>query len=101
VAVKIIMSWDVAPGREQEEYFEFIVRDFLPGIQRLGLSLSDAWATAYGNYPQIMVGAELPTLQKAKQVMDSSEWKSLFNQLQDFVTNYTFKIVPARGGFQF
>jgi hypothetical protein len=101
LAVKIIMSWDVAPGREQEEYFEFIVRDFLPGIQRLGLNLSDAWATAYGNYPQIMVGAELPTFQKAKQVMDSSEWISLFNQLQDFVTNYTFKIVSARGGFQF
>lgn len=101
MAVKIIMSWDVAPGHEQEEYFEFIVREFLPGIQRLGLNLSDAWATAYGDYPQIMVGAEMPTYKKAEQLMASPEWISLFNQLQDFVTNYSFKIIPARGSFQF
>jgi hypothetical protein len=100
VAVKIIMTWDIAPGHEQE-YFEFVVREFLPGVQQLGFELSDAWATAYGSRPQILVGAQLPTQLKAQQVLRSSEWKSLQNQLLDLVTNYTQKIVKARGGFQF
>ena len=36
MAVKMLMTWDIIPGREQE-YFEFVVRDFIPGVQRLGL----------------------------------------------------------------
>jgi hypothetical protein len=94
------MTWDIAPEREQE-YFEFVVRDFVPGVQRLGFELSDAWITVYGNRPQILVGAILPSAAKARQIMRTTEWKDLQNQLQDFVQNYTEKVIDARGGFQF
>jgi hypothetical protein len=97
---KLIMTWDIAPEREQE-YFEFVVREFIPGVQRLGFELTDAWATIYGNQPQIMVGATLDSLSKVQQVLISSEWQSLNNQLQDFVQNYQQKIVEAQRGFQF
>jgi hypothetical protein len=100
LAVKLIMTWDIAPEREQE-YFEFVVREFIPGVQRLGLELKDAWATVYGPRPQILVGAVLPSVNKAHQILRSTEWKSLHNQLQEFVTNYSEKIVEAHGGFQF
>ncbi len=100
MAVKLIMTWDLAPGHEQE-YFEFVVRDFIPGVQRLGFTLTDAWATAYGNRPQILVGVSLPSMARARQVMRSQDWKNMQNQLQEFVTNYQQKIVAARGSFQF
>ena len=44
VPVKLIFTWDIAPDREQD-YFEFMVREFIPGVQRLGFELTDAWAT--------------------------------------------------------
>jgi len=97
---KLIMTWDIAPEREQE-YFEFVVREFIPGVQRLGFELTDAWATLYGNQPQIMVGATLPSLASVQQVLHSSEWQSLNNQLQDFVQNYEQKVVESQRGFQF
>jgi hypothetical protein len=100
LAVKLIMTWDIMPEREQE-YFEFVVREFIPGVQRLGFELSDAWATVYGSQPQILVGAIIPSKGRAQQLLDSSEWRSLHNQLQDFVHNYDQKIVDATGGFQF
>ena len=100
MAIKLIMTWDIAPDHEQE-YFEFVVREFIPGVQRLGFELSDAWATVYGERPQILVGAILPTQQKARQVLRSTEWKSLYNQLQEYVHNYSQKIVEAQSGFQF
>ena len=31
--VKVIMSWDIKEGQEQE-YFEFVVRHFMPGVQK-------------------------------------------------------------------
>jgi hypothetical protein len=99
MAVKLLMTWDIIPGREQE-YFEFVVRDFVPGMQRLGLEPSDAWFTMYGSQPQIMAGALMPTLSSMEQALDKDEWKALVNQLLDYVTNYQYKIVQARSGFQ-
>jgi hypothetical protein len=100
MSYKLIMTWDIAPEREQE-YFEFVVREFIPGVQRLGLTLTDAWATLYGTQPQIMVGATLPSLPEVQEVLSSSEWQSLNNQLQDFVKNYEQKVVESQSGFQF
>jgi hypothetical protein len=100
MSAKLIMTWDIAPEHEQE-YFEFVVREFIPGVQRMGFDVSDAWATVYGNQPQIMVGATLPSAGKIRQVLRSSDWKSLNNQLLDYVQNYSFKIVDAKTGFQF
>jgi hypothetical protein len=100
MSVKLIMTWDIAPQHEQE-YFEFVVREFLPGVQHMGFDLSDAWATVYGNQPQIMVGAVLPSKSRAEELMNSDDWKQLNNKLQNYVMNYTQKIVDARGGFQF
>lgn len=97
---KLIMTWDINPEYEQE-YFEFVVRDFLPEVQKLGFKLSDAWVTVYGDQPQILVGAILPTFQKVIQIIDSEEWTLLVNNLLDFVNDYQQKIVSASGGFQF
>jgi hypothetical protein len=100
VSVKLIMTWDISSDQEQD-YFEFVVREFIPGVQRMGFELSDAWATVYGSSPQIMVSAMLPDAKEARQVMKSAEWHDLQTNLQNYVKNYKQKIVPARGGFQF
>ena len=97
---KLIMTWDINQEHEQE-YFEFVVREFLPEVQKLGFKLSDAWVTVYGDQPQILVGAILPTFQNVIKIIDSKEWTFLVNNLLDYVTDYQEKIVPASGGFQF
>lgn len=100
VNIKVIMSWDIVEGREQE-YFEFVVRNFMPGVQKLGMTLSDAWVTIYGEHPQILVGAVVPGLEKAREIIKSEEWFQLNNRLLDFVSHYELKLAPLEGGFQF
>jgi hypothetical protein len=99
VAVKLLMTWDILPGREQE-YFEFVVRDFIPGIQRMGMEPSDAWFTMYGEKPQIMTSAQMPSLGALTQVLESQEWADLAKLLMDYVEDFNYKIIPARTGFQ-
>jgi hypothetical protein len=98
-SVKLIMTWDILPEHEQE-YFEFVIREFIPGVQRLGCELSDAWATVYGDQPQILVGAVISSLNRARQLISSSEWSDLNLKLMEFVQNYNQKLIPARSGFQ-
>jgi hypothetical protein len=99
VAVKLLMTWDILPGREQE-YFEFVVRDFIPGMQKLGLDVNDAWFTMYGEHPQIMAAAQMDTLNSLSQVLETQEWADLIKLLMDYVEEFKVKIVPAHPGFQ-
>lgn len=99
MAVKLLMTWDILPGREQD-YFEFVVRDFIPGMQRMGMEPNDAWYTVYGNQPQIMVGAKMDSLGALQEVLDSSDWASMTSRLLDYVENFEYKVVPSRNGFQ-
>ncbi len=94
------MTWDIAPQREQE-YFEFVVREFLPGIQKLGFEIGDAWLTVYGQQPQILVCVMLPTMEEIRGALTSAPWRELYDKLMEYVENYTQKIAPAEGGFQF
>lgn len=98
--VKLLMTWDITPEHEQE-YFEFVIGEWIPGIQRLGLEPVEAWATIYGEYPQIQVAMLSPDMPNAQRVLNSPEWNRLRDRLFEFVRNYNIKVVPAKGGFQF
>ena len=94
------MTWDISPDNEQE-YFEFVISEFIPGVQRLGFQPLDAWATLYGEYPQIQVGMIASDAVTAKRMLDSDDWSVLREKLFGFIDNFSYKIVSARSGFQF
>ena len=99
MAIKLLMTWDILPGREQE-YFEFVVRDFMPGVQRMGMEPSDAWFTMYGSKPQILAVVQMPNMNELQTILDSNDWKDLTQRLLEFVENLNLKVVQARSGFQ-
>ena len=97
--VKLLMSWDIKPGSESD-YFEFIVREFAPGIMKLGVQPTEAWYTVFGDGPQILTGAVAEDLPTMKAILASGEWKKLQEKLFEYVVNFNFKIVRATGRFQ-
>lgn len=100
MTVKVLMTWDIASERDQD-YFEFVIGEFIPGVQRLGLQPSEAWATIYGAYPQIQVGLLANDATQARRILDSDDWNVLQERLFNYVKNFSYKVVPARGRFQF
>ncbi len=93
------MTWDMVPGREQE-YFEFLVREFVPGMQRLGIQPTEAWYTTYGNAPQMLTGFVAEDVEVMRKALATEDWAKLSNRLNEFVTNFKSKVVRATGGFQ-
>lgn len=98
-SVKILMSWDILPGRE-EDYFEFHIRKFVPALEKLGLKLSEAWLTVYGKHPRLTAEAVMPNFNAAQRILNSTEWDNLGMQLDELVENFDYKVIPARTGFQ-
>ena len=99
MAVKLLMTWDMVPGREQE-YFEFLVREFVPGMQKLGIQPSEAWYTTYGDAPQMLTGFVAEDVDVMRNALETEEWAKLSERLFEFVTNFKSKVVRATGGFQ-
>lgn len=98
-AVKLLMTWDIQAGRE-EDYFEFHIRKFVPSLEKLGVALSEAWLTVYGDQPRLLAEAVMPNLDSAKKLLDSNDWEDLGNQMDELVENFDYKVVSAKGGFQ-
>lgn len=99
MAVKLLMTWDIIQGREQE-YFEFVVREFVPGIQRLGIQPTEAWYTTYGRRPQILTGVVADTLARMELALGTEDWRRLRDRLLDYVTNFESRVVRSSSGFQ-
>ncbi len=97
--VKLLMSWDIKAGREQP-YFEFVVREFAPGLMRLGLQPTEAWYTVYGKGAQILTGAVSDDIETMRRILGGEDWRKLREQLLEYVTNFNQKVIPASGRFQ-
>ena len=95
-----IATWHVQPTQKQFSS-AFMVGDYLPKLNSLGLELTDAWVTVYGDEPQILVGAVMPSVETAKTLISSPEWQALNDQLLELVDHYVCKIAPQKGAFQF
>lgn len=97
--VKLMMTWDIRPGRE-EEYFEFHIRRFVPALEKMGLAFNEAWLTVYGEQPRLMAEAVIPSLSSANKVLHSNAWSNLNLELEDLVENFTYKLIPNRTRWQ-
>ncbi len=97
--VKLLMSWDIQSGREAE-YFQFIIQEFVPGLLKLGLQPTEVWFTAFGDCPQIQAGGLASDVQTVQNIVQTADWRELRGKLEEFVTDYHQKVIPATGGFQ-
>lgn len=96
---KLLMSWNIRPGHE-DEYFEFVMREFGPGLMKLGVRPTDAWYTQYGDSPQILTGGVADDLESLHRALASEDWRTLKKKLLTYITGYHQKIIRASGGFQ-
>jgi hypothetical protein len=97
--VKLVLAFDIRTGQENA-YRRFVLEDFLPQAQEMGLVPTDAWHTAYGNYPSRLiafVAEDLATMQAAR---GRQEWQNLMRRLANYTANLQQRVIRFRGGFQ-
>ena len=97
--VKLLMSWNIKPGAEND-YFEFIVREFAPGLMKLGVQPTEVWYTVVGEGPQILTGGVAEDIDTMTAILANEEWDDLRGKLFEFVTDFQYKIVRATSKFQ-
>ncbi len=94
--VKLLMQWDIRAGREQD-FSEFVVREFAPRLMQLGIEPSEVLYTMYGEGPQMLTLGAVDSAEKLATILRSSGWEKLHTKLLTYVTNYNQKVVRDNG----
>ena len=98
--VKLLLIYDPVPGR-REAYLHYVQGELFPALEHMGLTMCEAWHTAYGAYPLRMAGFLARDRDTLARILASDIFQDLETRLQDYVVNYERKIVPLRPTFQF
>jgi hypothetical protein len=99
VPMKLLLTYDVKPDQLQE-YYQFVLGRYIPVVQQMGLEVSEAWHTGYGDWPNRLIGFVARDKKTMLSVLNNQEWSDLNDQLEEFVTGFRYKIIPYREGFQ-
>jgi hypothetical protein len=94
--VKLLMQWDIKPGREQD-FSEFMVRELAPKLMQLGVQPSEVLYTLWGKGPQILAIGVIESQEKAASVLNSAGWQKLHSKLLAYAANYRHKVVRDNG----
>ena len=98
--VKLLLTYNIKPNREAE-YYRYVLGEFLPSLQNIGLIMIEGWHTAYGDYPLRLIVFRADSEDKLREIMQTSEWNTGKERLLKMVRDYEERIVPAKRVFQF
>ncbi len=96
---KLMLFYDLKPG-DHKAYYEFVMNDFVPAAQGMGLYFAQVYHTLWGNCPLRQAEFVAEDLNTIRAVLESEDWRSLEHRLLHHAMNYRRKVVPYRPGFQ-
>jgi DNA repair exonuclease SbcCD ATPase subunit len=96
MSVKLNHYWSVIPGRD-EAYVKFVINQFIPGVNSLGLHTVAVWSVLIGAYSEIVLENASSDLEIIEKALKNKQYKFLKQDLFKFVKNYQTKILVNTG----
>lgn len=97
---KLLLAYNIKPNREAE-YYRYVLGEFLPSLQDVGLMMVEGWHTAYGDYPIRLLAFRAQEDANILEVLKSAQWQDGKEKLLKYVSDYEERLVPAKNVFQF
>ncbi len=90
---RLLLSYNIIP-QYQQEYMNFVINEFLPALETIGLKNAGVWHTVYGNYPIRLLVFVSEDPSAMKRALATDKWENMESRLKTFVTDYTRRVVP-------
>lgn len=99
VGLKLLLSYNVR-DETVNEYRQFVLQQYIPGLQEMGFQVSEVWHTAYGDAPNRVIGFVCRERGTVDKLLASRKWETLNETLVSYVLDFSYKVIPYRGIFQ-
>ena len=97
--LKLLISYNINP-EDTQEYHQFVLGRYIPIMQTLGFEVVEAWHTAYGNYPNRLLAFVCKDEETLNGLLSNDIWDAMNEQLGEYVTDFSYKAIPYKLGFQ-
>lgn len=94
--VKFNQYWTIIP-ETNIEYRDFIIKDFIPAINKLGIHTVAGWSVLVGSYSEIIFEGVSGDLDLVEKALKNPKYKKLNDDLLNYVKNYKTKILVPTG----
>ena len=94
--VKLNQYWTVIPGKI-EDYNKFILKKYIPGVNKLGLHTVAVWTVLVGAYSEIMFEGVSNDLDQIEKALKDNKYKDLKGDLLNYVKKYKTKVLVKTG----
>ncbi len=99
IGYKLLISYDVKP-EVINEYRQFVMGRYIPFLGSMGMQISQAWHTAYGDAPNRLLEFICREKKTVSSLLDNDNWNRFNDELETFVIDLNYKVVPYKDGFQ-
>ena len=96
MTVKFDHYWTVNP-RKRDDYEKFIIKQFIPGVNRLNMHAVAAWSVMVGAYSDFILETVSNDLDLLEEALRSDKYRKLISDLQLHITNYKTKVWISTG----
>ena len=98
--VKFNQYWTIIPDRAKS-YEKFIIKDYIPGLNRMGIQIVAGWSVIIGAYAEIILEGVSNDLDLLEQALKQTKYKKLYDHLLSYVRGYKTKILVPTGRTDF
>lgn len=88
--------WDVMPGKF-DEYSNFATREYIPGLEKIGIKLLGGYYVAVGEGPRIIAVATVDEQEYLRKILATKEYRILSSRLLELVWKYSSKLYVSSG----
>lgn len=96
----MLLTYNIVDAR-QEPYLRFMLNEFIPTLQSLGLTNVGVWHTAWGDYPIRLLVFVSENSSAMTRATKSDVFNEMEEKLKSYVSDYARRVVVADPGFQF
>jgi len=94
--VKFNQYWTIISER-REQYGKYMIKEFIPGINSLGIHVVAGWIVLVGGYSEIFIEGMSNDLELIEKALRNPKFKELKDKLLNYVKAYKTKILVPTG----
>jgi len=96
---RVMLQFDIRPDR-YEQYYRYMLREFVPTMQELGLHMIFAWQVLGSDYPERQVDLVAENAPLLRAILTDDRFEQAEDQLKAYTLHYRRKIVRFENRYQ-
>lgn len=100
VEYRLLIWYDIRADK-YEQYYRYMVSEFVPAVREIGLHMYFVWQIRYGDYPARQLEFVIQDVDTLRTALSSNVWLRAEDRLKSYTANYGRKIINFENRFQF